>query len=143
MTDINKCTTEKYYIVFTASKHNNWMVNMLKPPFQHVYAVKKSKGGQFWIIINPLASHTEVDMVSIAEYPHIRLYTGEDAVILPVTATMRHKDRWSLCVINCVEIVKSLLGIRSFWIFTPKQLYNYLISAGEYGRCKEKSQNTT
>lgn len=104
------------------------MVRMLEPPFQHVYAMKKSQGGQFWIVVNPLSEYTEVDMIPVSEYPHIRLYTGEDAVILPVESNIKHKERWTLCVINCVEIVKSLLGIRAFWVFTPKQLYNYLTS---------------
>ncbi len=117
----------EYYIVFTSSKHNNWMVRWQSKPFQHVYAVKKSPGGHFWIKVDAAASHTNIDLLPVSEYPHVRMLTDEYDVILPVKAVIEARDRWTLCVFNCVEVVKSLLGIRAFWVFTPRQLYKYIL----------------
>ena len=124
----NTETIEEYYIVFTGSNHNNWMVRLLKSPFQHVYAIKLSPGGCFWTIIDPRATHTAVTTVPFGDFPHIRTMTNDLDVVLKVRVNIKRNERWTFCVINCVEIVKSLLGIRAFWIFTPYQLYKYLRS---------------
>jgi hypothetical protein len=123
-------TKKEYYIVFTKSTHNSWMVKMLKPPFQHVYLIQKSQGGAFWIIVDPKASHTEMNLLPVSEYPHVRLLCESNDVILPVKTIIKPDDRWTFCIINCVEIVKSFLGIRAFWVWTPKQLYNYILKEG-------------
>ena len=103
------------------------MVRRLKAPFQHVYAVKKTEGGHFWVKIDPKAAYTEVTTWAVSAYPHIRCLTTDDDIILPVTAVIRPKERWTFCIINCVEIVKSLLGIRAFWVWTPRQLYDHIL----------------
>ena len=130
---INPKITQEYYIVFTGSKHNNWMVNRLKAPFQHVYAVKKSDGGALWVKIDPTSSATLITLHPTSDFPHIRNLIGKDDVVLNVKAIIGEKERWSFCVINCVEIIKSLLGIRAFWIWTPKQLHKY-IKGGRNGQ---------
>jgi hypothetical protein len=117
---------QEYYIIFTSSKHDNWMIRMLTAPFQHVYAIKESPGKQFWIIVNPLVTHTDIDILPVSKYNHIRTLVHKNDKIIKVRANIKNKERWTFCVINCVEVVKSLLGIRSFWTFTPRQLYKYL-----------------
>lgn len=91
-----------------------------------MYAMRKSEGGQFWQIINPLISYISVELVTIDEYPHPRCWAESDAVILPVTAKIADQARWTFCVFNCVEVIKGLLGIKSFWTLTPWQLYKHL-----------------
>ena len=63
----------------------------------------------------------------IDDYPHPRLYADDNSVILPVKAVIDSmQSRWTLCVFNCVEVVKALLGIKNFFILTPYQLFKYL-----------------
>jgi len=117
----------KCFIVFTKSKSKHWLFKFLDSEIQHVYVMRKSEGGQFWTIINPLFSHTRIETVLVDDYPHPRSYTCDDAVIVPVKVTIdTNKQRWTFCVFNCVEVVKSLLGIRSFWTWTPYQLFKKL-----------------
>lgn len=130
--DFDSDIKERYYVVFTRSRHRNWMIRLLNPYYQHVYAVKKSEGEQFWIVINPLSSHTDIKMLPVSEYPHIRMMTNEEDIVLTVDTDIKKRDRHTLCIINCVEIVKSLLGIRAFWVFTPYQLYKCIVR--EHGR---------
>lgn len=131
MCSVNPSVVTEYYVVFTSSKADNWMVRHIDAPFQHVYAVKKTEGGFFWVKINPMSAYTEVTTYPVSEYPHIRNLIEDDAVVLPVRSVIKQGERHTLCVINCVEVVKSLLGIRSFWTFTPWQLYKYLIKEGK------------
>lgn len=115
------------FVVFTKSKSNHWIFKLIDSEIQHVYLMQKSKGEQFWTIINPLFSHTRLETVLVDDYPHPRCYTGENAVIVPVKAIVDiEQQRWTLCVFNCVEVVKSFLGIKSFWTLTPYQLYKRL-----------------
>lgn len=117
---------EDWYIFFTSSRLRHWLIPLLDPYFQHCYAVKESKGGQFWIKVDYQYSHTNVELLTKADYPHIRAI-DKSAVILTVRAKIKpKKGRHTLNVFNCVEQVKSLLGIRAFWVWTPYQLYRRL-----------------
>ena len=124
---------EDYYIIFTESGSENWLIKRLRKPYQHVLAIKKSPGKRFWIVINPIISFTYVDIVPVKDFPDIESLVDKNAVIVPYTASIIDKSRHTLCVINCVEIVKSLLGIRAFWIWTPYQLYKYIKKGGDNG----------
>ena len=124
--DPNDPLREKWFIVFRGSKLNHWLMPYLQPHFQHCYAVKESPGKEFWMIVDGKSSCTEVRLESKRHYPHIRLLCP-DCIILPIKAKINpDKNRWSLCVFNCVEQVKALLGIKAFWLWTPYQLYRYL-----------------
>lgn len=116
------------YVVFTTTDLKYWIFKYLDPYFQHCYFMKKSKGEQFWLIINPRVSHISTNMLPIDMYPDPRSYAGEDAVIIPIKTTIKLGEvKPMFCVFNCVEVVKGLLGIKKFWIHTPRQLYKYLI----------------
>ena len=119
-------TIVAWYIVFTRASELRGVMRFLKRDFTHVYAMRKSEGGQFWIIVDPMFSHLKCTLELVDDYPHPRCYTGSTAIILPVKAFIGTDSRWTLCIFNCVEVVKALLGIRRFWIWTPYQLYQYL-----------------
>lgn len=126
MVDHKATLTVDWFVIFGPSKYKKGIMRWIKPDFSHVYAMKKSPGGQFWIVINPLLALLDAEILLVDDYPHPRAYAGQDAVILPIRAVITQKPRWSLCVFNCVEVVKALLGIRSFWTWTPWQLFKYL-----------------
>lgn len=115
-----------WYVVFKPSPLKHWIFKWLDPQFQHVYAVKESPGGEFWMVVDAKNSVTEVELLSKADYPHIRCI-APDSVILSIKAIINPNNyRYTLCVFNCVEVVKSLLGIKAFWCWTPYQLYKRL-----------------
>jgi hypothetical protein len=125
--EVSGSVTEEWYVIFTNPKYKNVLAPFLQEGFHHVFAMKKTEGGLMWQIINPMRSHIHVDIEAVDTYPHPRLYAGGDAIILPVKAkidTLRF--RGTLGVFNCVEVVKGLLGIKEFWIWTPYQLYKHL-----------------
>lgn len=125
--DDNPKVTEYWHIIFRNTKYKHWLVKYLQPSFQHCYAVKESPGGQFWIIVNSTAVHTSITMESKLDYPHIRVLCP-DSVILSTKAIIRPdvNNRHVLGVMSCVDVCKSLLGIKAFWCWTPYQLYKRL-----------------
>ena len=121
---------QDWYVVFADSGYKSTVLGWLRPGFKHCYAMRKTEGGNFWQIVNPRNTHLEIRQELVSEYPYVRMYTGPDAVVLPVTAIIdTSRVRGHLCVFNCVEVVKSLLGIRSFWTWTPWMLCKYLMRA--------------
>ena len=78
------------------------------------------------MIVNPLASFLDLEFLHVDQYPTPRFFAEAGAIILPITAFIKNESRWTFCVFNCVEVVKALLGVRAFWVFTPWQLYKHL-----------------
>jgi len=118
--------TVYWYIIFKGSTLKHWLFKYLQPGFKHCYAVRESPGGQFWIIMNNKSCYTDVTMVSKLDYPHIRTLEP-NSVILSIRAIINPENyRHTFCVFNCVEVCKSVLGIKSFWCWTPYQLYKEL-----------------
>ena len=110
------------------------MLKFLKKDFKHVYAVKESPGKKFWLIVDPMVSHTGVDLKAKTQYCDIKMFMKKnDKCIKIVSKITPGQERWSFCVINCVEIVKSLIGLRSFWTMTPYQLYKKLKRGSKHG----------
>ena len=124
--DVSTKHIEHWYVIFRPTTLKHWIFRWLNPHFQHCYAVKESPGGEFWIVVDAKNSFTQVRMLSKMDYPHIRLLEP-DSVILSIRAIINPDNyRYTLCLFNCVEVVKSVLGIRAFWCFTPYQLYKRL-----------------
>jgi len=117
--------TEIWTVCFSKAANKHWVQRFLHKDFQHCYAFKKSPGGQFFLIVDPIRSYTVVDMVPANE-EEFKLLT-ENVTFLTVVATIDlTKDRGHFCRFNCVEMIKALIGLKSFWTFTPKQLYRKL-----------------
>jgi hypothetical protein len=126
MSNIPKSGGEEWYIVFTDAKIDHWVYKFVDKSIGHVYAVKALNDYQ-WLIVQPRVNYTEIDLKSRETYTHIRQITGPDAKIVKVDAKCTSVPRGTLNWYNCVEQVKALIGIRSFWTWTPKQLYKGLM----------------
>ena len=123
--------TEEWYLVFTEAKFDHWIWRIVDRDMGHVYAVKDLNPSQ-WLVIQPRVNIVEVRILLKCKYPVIRAMTNPEDKVLKVVAKAQNKARGTLNWFNCVEQVKALVGINSFWTFTPKQLYKGLIG-GRYG----------
>ncbi len=124
-------TIVDYYVVFDKSDLDHWIMKWLDPYFQHCYAVRLSDGGRFWIVINPKRGFTRVTLQAVEKYPTIRALVGRGPVVMNVRSILTDERRFRLCVMNCVEVVKNLLGLDRPLIFTPFQLYKHLSKGGK------------
>lgn len=114
-----------WYVVFGNTGERHWWNNILKPGFQHCWAVRRQ--GDLWVVLHSGIGVTEVfaapgtleDIVRIVGYSaiiHVRGWVNSSRVRVP----------WVVAPQTCVEQVKTLLGIRCGWIVTPYQLYRHL-----------------
>lgn len=116
----------EWYVIFTTSSYNHFIMPFLNKDIRHCYAVARHDE-YTWVVVNTSYHFTKVNVISAFDYPHIRSIVGEDAKIVKVSSKLGRKNRNMLCYFNCVEVVKSLLGIKRFFIWTPYQLYRYLL----------------
>lgn len=117
---------EEWYVCFKDVPRKHWVQRVLKQNFQHCYAFKESPGGQFYIIAEPMRSHLDVDIIPITSDNYTKLTDCYKFVKVIVEYDLS-KDRGGICRYNCVEVVKSLIGVKSFWTVTPYQLYKRLL----------------
>lgn len=128
----------EWYVIFTESKLDHWIYRIVDRKVGHVYAVNDLNDYQ-WLVVQPRTNMTETKILLKSQYPHIKMIGGPDAKIIKVKANCDTDNRGCLNWFNCVEQVKALLGIRSFWTLTPKQLYDGLLR-GRYVNRKKSSK---
>lgn len=117
--------SEEWVVCFSKAGRKHWVQKFLHKDFQHCYAFKLSPGGKFFIVIDPIRSYTIVDLLPATNETFQDL--TEDVTFLTVIATIDlMTDRGHFCRFNCVEMIKALIGLKSFWTFTPRQLYRRL-----------------
>lgn len=114
-----------WWIVFTDSgRWNVWDVFTSKG-FRHCFAFRWD--GYNWILIDPLGSWLEVQVMPYTHednVPQMMIELGHKVLYVKKNRENRFILRG---IMTCVNIMKHLLGVKSWWIITPKQLYNYLV----------------
>ena len=114
-----------WYLVFSKSQTKNWMTKLLHPEFGHLKMLRFD--GYNWIMVDG-----RMDAVDIFILPYSKDHSVHDIVkdgrILWISRWRPDRVRtpWIFAPATCVEAVKAALGIRKFWIWTPRQLYKYL-----------------
>ena len=122
----------EWYLIFTVATYDHWIWRLVDKSMGHVYAVQDLNDYQ-WLLIQPRNNYTEVKILLKSQYPFINAIADKDDKIIKVKASPTLKPRGTLNWFTCVEQVKALIGVKSFWTWTPKQLYNGLMR-GRYGR---------
>jgi hypothetical protein len=113
-------------VVFTGRAVLTWL-RVLKPGFRHCFLFVRDD--PYWIQCNPMAHetalllHTEAEMDWLVE----RLSGAEGCTIVKTAtrAAPRRAAPWR--PFTCVEAVKRGLGLQEKGIWTPWQLYRFLI----------------
>ena len=116
----------EWWVVFYPREPHAWWVRFLKQGFRHVDLIRPLENS--WLVLRLdleiLENHVEFDLTPPwVKYP--------DATIIKVQVRMKaRKARRAFHVgpFSCVEFTKAALGITSFWLRTPHQLYQYLKS---------------
>jgi len=140
--------SELWWIVFTKSNYKHWIFNWINKDYQHCYAIKKSPGKQYWIIVDGKKSHLAVDVYPVELAPTIKDLVTDYTVITSIKVKYDVlKPVHHLTILSCVDVVKGILGMKAFWCWTPFQLLKRLNN--EQGaitrkrRSKESSSETS
>lgn len=111
----------KLYVIFKFSPRLMWLDHHLN----HAYVIKETE--DYWVKTEKYWSHLDSEVYPVDGNPHIRCLVNDADVVVPVEVNIKpSKTPISLGLMTCVSVVKAQLGLRKFWILTPRQLYNYL-----------------
>jgi len=98
------------------------------------------------IKVEPLSTYLDVDYWSVDPEEIAKEFIKDDYILdvvkisLPLPKNVSYNIRG---LINCVTVVKSVLGLGKWFVLTPQQLHRYLIRIGgrsmKYGRTNRSS----
>ncbi len=117
---------KKLWVVFTGKTDIAWL-KILNKNFRHCFVVFKLN--DTWCSIDPLSSFTDIQSYqhlkssyNLPEWLIERGYT-----VVPFYTNSIHKRPAPLMFFTCIEAVKRILGLHKRFIYTPWQIYKYLI----------------
>lgn len=111
--------TERYILMFSPrSETSAWWTRWLHKDFVHVELLQEIEPGLY------------LGILPFHDYLRIEVLEGQPAGALQeVTATREsRKAMFPIGLKTCTSVAKAVLGIRSPWIVTPRQLYKYVES---------------
>lgn len=105
--------------------------------FGHVYVILRTSNS--WVKINQNFAHTQVDVIPLGWLKDIE---GE---MVPFVIDIPYdQKRYGFGFFSCVELTKSVLGIKAWSVMTPKQLKRYMqcqkVCTQTYTRSARESQ---
>lgn len=124
-----------WYVCYCNRENPRWWNNWLKPEYQHVQLRRLLRYGPelddvLWLVLDPALSHLDTSLRGPQAAPWADpevLHTQR----VEVAPNWRQVREWfSFGPISCVEVAKVALGINSWRVRTPWQLFKYLRSRG-------------
>ena len=116
---------QRAWVVFN-DEGSIWWLRWLRPGFRHCFVIINDD--DHWIAIEPLASCLEVSV--LPPPPDFNLpdwFRGQGHHVVPAGLVRQVESIAPLAFLNCVEVVKRVLGLRMMHIVTPYQLYRHLM----------------
>ena len=115
---------EKAWVIFSGQTEIPYL-KVLKTGFRHCFIILKR--GDHWITLDPLAHKTEIELHYLPDnfnLPDWLKKRGHTVVETKLKAAAMKVLPLSL--FTCVEAVKRVLGVQSWKVMTPWQLYKHL-----------------
>ncbi len=125
----------EWYLVYHHREPYYWPARFLKPGFRHVELCRPIQYGPglndvMWLNVLPNYEMLSVDVDMDSRPPWVKCPAS---TIQRVTAARSVPSMRTWCLVglpSCVEVAKHCLGINSFWLRTPWQLYKYIDRRG-------------
>ena len=117
-------------LIFATARHLPWLSKILKTGFSHIRICVHKKGHT--ILIDPRLAYNDAECYEGV----IKIIPAEGETVVRVRRMVDiYKVRRLAGPLNCVETAKAFIGDKSFWCFTPYQLYKRVKG---YGTAKKK-----
>lgn len=113
------------YVVFEDNT-NLWWLKFLKKGYRHCYILLRLQNTNLWLEINPMsnqlflllhADSLELDYISYLKNKKLSTVLEIEIQDAPIKCA-------PIGFFTCVELVKRIIGIHSFFTITPYQLMN-------------------
>ncbi|MGH8235397.1 MAG: hypothetical protein ACREXP_00055 [Steroidobacteraceae bacterium] len=124
-----------WYACYSNRENPRWWNRFLKPGFQHVQIRREVRFGPeicdvMWIVVDPCLSHIAVDLRGVEAAPWIDPEVLHSQRVELAPNWRRVREWFFFGPVTCTEVAKAGLGISSWRIRTPWQLYKYLRKRG-------------
>ena len=131
MTMIRKQYINYCYVIFI-NNTSLWWLKFLKRGFRHCY-ILTPLGGKIWLELNPMSNQVFVVIRRIDSKEDYFSYLRKEsqAKIIETKIFQAPLKTAPIGLFSCVEMIKRLVGIHSFFTITPYQLFNKLKIVGK------------
>lgn len=111
-------------IVFSDNT-GQWWLKFLKPGFRHCFLILRTERGGIWL--DPISNGISLYPLEDFEVSKLAKWYRLNGmrVLTFKTRPSSHKP-FFWAPLTCVEVIKRVLGVRDWRIFTPWQLYQHL-----------------
>ena len=127
--DFSAADLEDVYVVF-ADETSLWWLRFLKKGFRHCYLLFPLAEGRVWLEVNPFSNRTLFRLHRYGRAFNLAASLRGKTVVRGKIAPAPLKCA-PLGFFTCVEFVKRTLGIHSFFIITPWQLFKKIKVVGK------------
>jgi len=126
---------KEIYVVFREGPKFTYWQSGLDDKFTHAFlledSIKQNVGNglmQYDFLFTRIKG-THVPVFSIERYIRALKYSKCKVLKVKPFARSFWISRWypKLVPYNCISLIKMFLGIKAFWVITPKQLYKHLV----------------
>jgi hypothetical protein len=124
-----------WYVCYCNRQNPRWWNSFLKTGYQHVQLRRPVRYGPeiedvLWIVLDPALSHLDVALLGPQAAPWIDPEVQHTQRVECAPNWRRVREWFSFGPITCVEVAKTGLGINSWRVRTPWQLFKYLRKRG-------------
>lgn len=124
-----------WYVCYCNRENPLWWNALLKPGYQHVQLRRVIRYGsgltdELWLVLDPCLSHLEAGIFDAGAAPWTDPLVLHSQRVDIAPNWLRVREWFSFGPITCVETAKVVLGISSWRVRTPWQLFKYLRKRG-------------
>lgn len=126
-----------WFVVFTrtATHLMPWWIDLFtRGGFRHCYAFRDYRG--ITLIVNQVAQGLLLDATKVRAAECAKALARQADVTVVLFASQLKPRYTPRGVQTCVSVVKSLLGLKLWRIWTPQELHDYLIQNGGVVLCQ-------
>lgn len=123
-------TITAWIVVFLddGKAHGPWRW-LTRKGFRHCLVIGWSSEHEVWVIYDPLFNGTFIQVASQQTVEAVlNAFDRLGATMIQVNSRRTNEVIWTLPPLYCVDRVKSVLGVRAWWVKTPLQLYRHLVA---------------
>lgn len=127
------------FVVFQGSENRNWWRFLTRRGWRHVYVVMPVyypapglAAVQYSQVINAWTDHIRADVIFEPPRVFCRKALKEGATcVISVSVDQKFTGRYiPRGFMTCVSLVKALVSVRAWYVWTPEQLARYLLKHG-------------
>lgn len=125
----------EWYIVYHHRDPHYWFTKYLKPGFRHLELTRPVYFGPnvedvVWLNVMPMFEMMDVEISTDPRPPWVKCPSSQVQKVTTIQPFYRVRSWFDAGPSTCVEVAKTALGIRAFFVRTPWQLFKYIQTRG-------------